>query len=149
MVNTIGTLSRGRQIVVGTAALVAAALAWLVVRWVDRALAPGLGLPALTVIVALGGVAWHLRARRATALSCATGPRLRPLQVSSLALMALGVQLLHAAEAPAAVAALPLLAAPWLGPAFILAGVGGLGWLSLSATCRDEALGGGAESSRK
>ncbi len=71
-------------------------------------------------------------------MACSTRPQLRPLQVSSLASEALGLQMFWLAE-PLAQAS-PLLGWPFWPYVFILGGVIGLGWLSLSATCRDEAL---------
>jgi hypothetical protein len=115
--------------------------AWLIIGWLDASLAPGAGGAWLALTVLLGGVAVRLRQGRGAA-SCAVGPRLRPLQVSCFGAIALGVQLLHAAETGALLAALPILAAPWLPAACISGGVIGLAVLSFASDCRNAAYSG-------
>lgn len=110
--------------------------AWLLVGWLDGVLAPGAGGIWLALTALLGGIAIRIRQGR-PAQSCAWGPRLRPLQVSCFGAIALGVQLLQAAESGALLAALPFLALPWLAPLCILAGMAGLAGLSIASDCRD------------
>ncbi len=117
--------------------------AGVIVAWLERRLAPGAGWIWLTLTVALGGAGVALLRRiRGQGLSCALGPRLRPLQVSGLALQALGALLFHYAQNPAFQGALPLLAAPWLPLACVLSGLLVLGLVSISADCRDAELRG-------
>lgn len=119
------------------------ALGW----WLDQNIAAGLGALVVTLAIGLGGVVVRLSRIGRTAATCVTGPRLGPLQVSSLALIALGVQCFHAAESGGALPALlPILGEPLLAPICIGAGVGGLAILSLFSTCRDEALSRGEPS---
>lgn len=118
-----------------------AVAAWLVIGWLDTILAPGAGGVWLALTVLLGGLAVRLR-QGYRALSCTTGPRLRPLQVSCFGAIALGVHLLHAAETGTLLTALPFLAAPWLPAACILGGVAGLAFLSVGSDCRDAAYSG-------
>lgn len=125
-----------------------AVAAWLIVAWLDTALAPGAGGVWLATTILLGGIAVRLRQARQAA-SCATGPRLRPLQVSCFGAIAFGVHLLQHADAGALAAAFPLLAAPWLPPAFILGGVIGLAILSFGADCRDAAFSGASLEERE
>jgi hypothetical protein len=95
-----------------------------------------------TLALALAGVVWHLLDQR-EAPSCALGPRLRPLQVSCLALIGVGVQVFHAVEeASPLLQAGPWLATPLLAPACMLGGVVGLGILSMWSDCRDQLLSG-------
>ncbi len=115
--------------------------AWLVIGWLDTSLAPGAGGVWLALTTLLGGVAVRLRQGRGTA-SCAVGPRLRPLQVSCFGAIALGVQLLHAAETGVLLATLPVLATSWLPAACILGGVIGLAVLSFGSDCRNAAYSG-------
>ncbi len=124
-------------------ALIAAGglVAWLVITWLDTVLVPGAGGVWLALTVLLGGVAVRLRQGRQAA-ACAVGPRLRPLQVSCFGAIALGVQLLHAAETGALLVALPGLAAPWLPAASMLGGVIGLAVLSFGSDCRNAAYSG-------
>lgn len=128
---------RARSVLIAAGALVA----WLIIGWLDAFLAPGAGGVWLALTVLLGGVAVRLRQGRSVA-SCAVGPRLRPLQVSCFGAIALGVQLLHAAETGALATALPVLATPWLPAACILGGVIGLAVLSFGSDCRNAAYSG-------
>lgn len=128
---------KARSVLIATGAVVA----WLVIGWLDAFLAPGAGGAWLALTVLIGGVAVRLRQGRSAA-SCAVGSRLRPLQVSCFGAIALGVQLLHAAETGALAAALPVLAAPWLPAACILGGVIGLAVLSFGSDCRNAAYSG-------
>ncbi|MGB9754193.1 hypothetical protein [Roseiflexus castenholzii] len=115
--------------------------AWQIIGWLDTFLAPGAGGVWLTLTVLLGGVAVRLRQRHEGA-SCTVRPRLRSLQVSCFGAIALGVQLLNAAETGTLLAALPFLAAPWLPAACILGGVVGLAVLSFGSDCRNAAYSG-------
>lgn len=94
---------------------------------------------ALTAL--LGGVAVRMRQGRGAA-SCTVGPRLRPLQISCFGAIALGVQLLHAADHGALLTTIPVLAAPWLPAACILGGVIGLAVLSFGSDCRNATYSG-------
>ncbi len=116
-------------------------IAWLVIIWLDTVLVPGAGGVWLALTVLLSGVAVRLR-QGCQAAACAAGPRLRPLQVSCFGAIAFGVQLLHAAETGALLAALPGLAAPWLPAASMLGGVIGLAVLSFGSDCRNAAYSG-------
>ncbi|MCS6881491.1 MAG: hypothetical protein RMK84_10990 [Oscillochloridaceae bacterium] len=114
-----------------------------IIVWLERALAPGAGWVWLALTAALGGAAVALLRRiRGQGLSCALGPRLRPLQVSGLALQALGALLFHYGQDPAFQAALPPLAAPWLSLACVLGGLLVLGLVSITSDCRDAELHG-------
>jgi hypothetical protein len=97
----------------------------------------------LTTAVLLGGlvVYFYQRRRRCFTPTCSLKPQIQPLQISCLAAQALGVQLLWQTEWPQVGAALSL-AYVWsvLPYLLILGGVAGLGGLSLSCDCRDEAL---------
>lgn len=126
------------------ATLAGAALAAVVVIWLEGALAPGAGWAWLLITAALGGVGVDLaRRRHGQGSACALKPQLRPLQVSCLAAQALGVLLWNAGPQPAFAAALPWLALPWQPLALVVAGALGLGVLSVFCDCRDEALQGG------
>lgn len=101
----------------------------------------------LTAAILLGGITVYFcqRRRRQFTAACSLNPQIHPLQISCLAAQALGVQLLWQAESPQfAVLSNPSLWAilPYL---LIVGGVAGLGWLSLSCNCRDEALTGSRE----
>lgn len=114
-----------------------------IIVWLERGLAPGAGWVWLALTTALGGAAVALLRRvRSQELSCALGPRLRPLQVSGLALQALGALLFHYGQNPAFQAALPPLAAPWLPLVCVLSGLLVLGVVSITGDCRDAELRG-------
>ncbi|MGQ9927464.1 MAG: hypothetical protein ACUVS4_11390 [Chloroflexaceae bacterium] len=114
-----------------------------IIVWLERSLAPGAGWIWLALTTALGGGAVALLRRvRGQGLSCALGPRLRPLQVSGLALQALGALLFHYGQYPVFQAALPLLAAPWLPLACVVCGLLVLGAVSITGDCRDAELRG-------
>ncbi len=91
----------------------------------------------LTIGAILGGLLWHWRRRPAAVCPPGGGPRLQPLQVSYLAVQALGVGLYLRLAPPGAPLVSPATALPL---ACVLIGLAGLGVLSLSATCRDDAL---------
>jgi hypothetical protein len=101
--------------------------------WLNQAYIPGSGWLLLTALVVMGGIITYLYRQRS--VGCSLKPQVNGLQISCLAVQALGVQLLWLAE-------LPELAPFWSGWAYlaILTGVAGLGWLSLFCSCRDEAL---------
>jgi hypothetical protein len=110
---------------------------WLIVVWVDRAVAAGAGWLLVTGLILVTGILAHIyQQRRNTSVGCSTRPRLSPLQISSLAAEALGVQLLWQAGSPEFAAVLPLLT--WSGwpYTFIAAGLLGLAWSSLSCDSR-------------
>ncbi|MFV9507634.1 MAG: hypothetical protein AB4911_24040 [Oscillochloridaceae bacterium umkhey_bin13] len=111
--------------------------------WLNQAVVPGVGWVWLWITVGLGGVAVEL-VRRAHGVtpSCARGPQLRPLQVSCLALQALGVVLYQSSQQAAFGAAFPTLSASWLPFACVVAGMLGLGLISTSTDCRDAELQG-------
>jgi hypothetical protein len=114
-----------------------------IIVWLEQGLAPGAGWTWLALTTALGGGAVAvLRRVRGQGLSCALGPRLRPLQVSGLALQALGALLFHYGQHPAFQAALPPLAAPWLPLACVVGGLLVLGVVSITGDCRDAELRG-------
>jgi hypothetical protein len=114
-----------------------------IVIWLERARAPGAGGLWLAATVALGGVGVDLaRRRHGVGATCATGPRLRPLQVSGLALQAVGIILYQSAQSEAFTAALPALTAPWMPVACIVGGVLALGIISTTSDCRDAELRG-------
>lgn len=114
-----------------------------IIVWLEQGLAPGAGWVWLALTTALGGAAVALLRRvRGQALSCALGPRLRPLQVSGLALQALGALLFHYGQNAAFQTALPPLAAPWLPLACVLSGLLVLGLVSITGDCRDAELRG-------
>ena len=123
------------------AIIIGAMCAWVIIAWLDTTLVPGAGGVWLALTVLIGGVAVRLRQGR-TPSACATGPRLRPLQVSCFGAIALGVHLLRAAETGILAAAIPALAAPWLPAACIIGGVGGLAILSFGSDCRNAAFSG-------
>jgi hypothetical protein len=133
-------LSAGRTPLIAVI-FIGAVCSWAIVAWLDATLAPGAGGVWLALTVLIGGVAVRLRQGR-TPSACATGPRLRPLQVSCFGAIALGVHLLHAAETGLLTAAIPALAAPWLPAACIIGGVGGLAILSFGSDCRNAAFSG-------
>ncbi|MGQ9549680.1 MAG: hypothetical protein ACUVSY_02025 [Roseiflexus sp.] len=133
-------LSTGRTLLIA-AVFIGILCAWLIVAWLDAILAPGAGGVWLALTVTIGGVAVRLR-QKGTTSACTMGPRLRPLQVSCFGTIALGVHLLHATETGVLMAAIPILAAPWLPAACILGGVGGLAILSLGSDCRNAAFSG-------
>lgn len=134
-------LSAGRIPLMIAVLIIGALCAWVIIVWLDATLAPGVGGVWLALTVMIGGVTVRLRQGR-TAIACATGPRLRPLQVSCFGAIGLGVHLLHAAESGVLTAAVPVLAAPWLPAACILGGVGGLAILSFGSDCRNAAFSG-------
>lgn len=121
--------------------VISAFATWVIIGWLDTLLAPGAGGVWLALTALFGGVAVRLRQRHETA-SCTVGPRLRPLQISCFGAIALGVQLLHAAETGALLVVLPFLAAPWLPAACMLGGVIGLAVLSFGSDCRNAAYSG-------
>ncbi len=126
-----------------SAMLVALLSAAMVISWLEQNLAPGAGWLWLWLSVALGGVGVDLLRRRyGMGSACATGPQVRPLQVSCLALQASGVVLYQGGQNPAFVAALPMLSAAWLPLLCIVGGMLGLGVLSVSCSCRDAELHG-------
>ncbi len=108
----------------------------------ETLLGPGGGGMGIALSVFSGGVVAHWRQR--AAISCRIdGPRLRPLQVSAFALMALGVQWYHW-QGKGAVATLsaawPPLGVTWIPLALVIGGVGWLALLSVGNDCRDEQL---------
>jgi hypothetical protein len=114
---------------------------WLVVAWADRSIVPGAGWLLVTGLVLVGGIPYHIyQQRRNGSAACSTRPRLSPLQISSLAAQALGVQLLWPAGSSEFAVALPFLS--WSGwpYVFIAAGLLGLAWSSLSCDNRAEVL---------
>ncbi len=114
---------------------------WLTLHWFSRFYAANLGWLGLTTLIVAGGIVTHLYRRRKVKLTvCSTKSQIRPLQVSCLAVQALGVQWIWYAESPYFWAGWPFLT--WSGwpYLFIISGVAGLGWLSLWCDCRDEAF---------
>ncbi|NWG21639.1 MAG: hypothetical protein HXY39_15120 [Chloroflexi bacterium] len=122
--------------------------AWFVLNWVNGLFAPGAGGIWLALTVLLGGIVIRLRQARPAA-SCAVGPRLRPLQVSCFAVIALGVQLLQAGENAPLMTIFPFLAVSWLPAVFILGGMIGLAALSVLSDCRDAAFSGASLEERE
>jgi hypothetical protein len=86
---------------------------------------------ALTILVIIGGIIFHLRDQR-TRVACALKPSVRALQVSCLAAQVLGVQFYS--RDGGQIGNLPY------AFGFILVGVAGLGALSLFCDCRDAEL---------
>lgn len=126
---------------VGVLASAGAALA--VVVGLERAYAPGAGGLWLALTTVFGGIGVELARRRAgKGAICRPGPRVSPLQVSCLALQAVGIILYHNAQNPLFRAAFPALTEAWIPLACILGGVLGLGVLSVSGSCRDADLAG-------
>jgi hypothetical protein len=118
-------------------------VALIIVAWLERAYAPGVGWLWLALTVALGGIGVDLLQRfHGRGQVCAPGPRPSPLQVSCLALQAVGVILFQSAQSAPFQVALPLLSAAWLPLACVVAGALGLGVLSVVGTCRDADLAG-------
>lgn len=124
-------------------------LAWTVVAggltfvliWLDPISMARLSGLWLTIVILLGGIAVHLdQSYHSKLTACSVKPQIHPLQVSCLAVQALGVQWLWYAASPDFVAVMPFLA--WSGWPYlcIVSGVAGLGWLSLFCDCRNEAL---------
>jgi len=125
------------------AGLLGLVAAVLIIGWLEQRLAPGAGWVWLVATIAFGGVGVDLLRRRAGhGISCAIRPRIRPLQVSGLALQVLGVVLYHYGQQPAFQAALPALAAPWLPLLCIVGGLITLGLVSIASDCRDAELRG-------
>ncbi|MEF3272816.1 MAG: hypothetical protein K6356_00190 [Chloroflexus sp.] len=114
----------------------------LIATGLELALGNGGGGIGIALSVIGGGLITHWRQR--SAISCRVGgPRLRPLQISAFGLMGLGVQWyqLHGDGAVATLSAVwSGLAAPWIAPALVSAGVGWLALLSIGSDCRDEQL---------
>lgn len=145
MVRTMLTRSRTRGqvapwLLAGLPGLVSAAL---ITGWLEQRLAPGAGWVWLVATIALGGLGVDLlRRHHGHGTSCAIRPRIRPLQVSGLALQALGVVLYHYGQQPAFQATLPTLAVPWLPLLCIVGGLIMLGLVSIASDCRDAELRG-------
>jgi hypothetical protein len=124
--------------------MIAAAAATLVAAGLASRAIAGSGMIAATLTLVGIGVVWRLLAEQQHA-HCAVGPQIRPLRASSLALIALGVQIYHAVEAAdPIVMAIPWLATAPVAPVCMLGGVAGLAILSLSSDCRDEQLAAGS-----
>ncbi len=87
----------------------------------------------LTLVVISGGIAFHLREARRRVV-CSLQPTMRPLQVSCLAVQALGVQFYWLDTGQVDNVPFALVC--------ILIGVAGLGMLSIFCDCRDDALRG-------
>ncbi|GAB4129193.1 MAG: hypothetical protein Fur005_39030 [Roseiflexaceae bacterium] len=122
-------------IVVGMAGMIGLLLGLATEQW----LLGSFGLVVASTLI-VGGVLGHLL-EPASAAICSPGPRLRPLHLAAFSALAAGVQVLRAAEqAPQLIAAWPWMIAFPIGPAAILGGMACLAWLSVQATCRDEAL---------
>lgn len=114
---------------------------WLSIHGFKLLYAANLGWLWLTTLVVAGGIGTHLYQRRKSKLTaCSIKPQIRLLQVSFLAVEALGVQWLWYAASPDFVVVMPFLAWPGWPYLCIVSGVAGLGWLSLFCDCRDEAL---------
>ncbi|MBE7556627.1 MAG: hypothetical protein HS126_36725 [Anaerolineales bacterium] len=121
-------------------AVVASGLTFVLI-WLDPVAMARLGGLWLTIVILLGGIAVHLdQSYHSKLTACSVKPQIHPLQVSCLAVQALGVQWLWYAASPDFVAVIPFLA--WSGWPYlcIVSGVAGLGWLSLSCDCRNETL---------
>lgn len=123
------------------AAIPAIIVSGILINWLEQSIAPGVGWLWLWSMILLGGVGLELLRRwRGTTSVCAPGPRIQPLQMSALALQALGVLCYQGTQTPAFAQALPMLTAAWLPLLCVVGGMLGLGLISLSGTCRDEQL---------
>lgn len=114
---------------------------WPAIYWLNQPDAASRFWLWLTTWLIAGGIVTHLYQRRKAKLTvCSVKSQIRPLQVACLAVQALGVQWLWYRGLPDFMAVWPFLA--WTGWPYlcIVSGVAGLGWLSLSCDCRDEAL---------
>jgi hypothetical protein len=86
-----------------------------------------------TILVILVSLVVHLRRRRADARMCSTRPNVRALQISCLAVQALGVQFFWREQ--------PTLMPPTtFAVVCIVVGVAGLGYASIFCDCRDDEL---------
>lgn len=90
---------------------------------------------ALTIVIIIVSLVVHLRRRRADARACSTQPNVRALQISCLAVQALGVQFFWRDL-------FWLLSAETLAITCIVVGVAGLGYVSIFCDCRDAELSG-------
>jgi hypothetical protein len=115
---------------------------WSASHWLNQIDTANLVWLWLTTLIMTGGIVTHLYQRRKAKLTvCSVKSQIRPLQVTCLAVQALGVQWLWYRESPDFAALWPFLAWPGWPYVCIIGGVLGLGWLSLFCDCRDEALG--------
>ena len=104
----------------------------------------GVGFGGLPLGVGLFAFGLFQRLQQVGTVSCRIdGPRLRPLQISALGLITIGVVLAReplGGPAPLAAVSAWLLAEPRLAVACVVLGVAWLAVLSLQSDCRDEAL---------
>lgn len=92
----------------------------------------GIGFTLLVILVSL---VVHVRRRRADRRACSTTPNVRALQISCLAVQALGVQFFWREPST-------LLPPATFATMCVVVGVAGLGYASIFCDCRDDALSG-------